>query len=190
MVVQDGGCTTCNFPGRTLYTWYAQRFGYKSGGFMQTYAIAAIGVQNRTWASRPSWIKSIYNTPHTHWGIAKVSDAEMDTAYGDPVMDGKKFRGYGLGMKGQDQTKPTVAVEAIIRRIQIVTNACDEKCTDTDIFLIASLAQNGPNFNLDNLDIMKHGKDYTRLTGGTHSLDWETYVKSSDTTKKIDLIRH
>lgn len=157
---------------------------------MATYAIAAIGVQNphiTRWYIPKAWGKI---NPHTHLGIAKVSDKEMNTPYGDPIWDSdvhtkEHFRGYGLGMNGQNQKKPAVAVEAMTRRIQIVTNECDVRCTSTDIFLVAALTQNGPGFNRQNLNVLMRGKDYIpRPTGGTYSLDWGTFIQSSDSAKE------
>jgi len=185
----DDGCPGCKFPKYNDYTRKAQEYGDKSSGYMSTYVIAAIGVQNPhiTRWYLPKGIGKYFS--HTHLGVAKVSDTEMDTDYGVKIFDKKKsFRGYGLGMIGQDQTDPKVAVEAMTRRIQIVTSACDARCTSTDIFLVSALAQNGPGFNLDNMNILMHGKDYIpRPTGGTCSLDWGTYIISADTAKKIKL---
>jgi len=109
----------------------------------------------------------------------------MDTPYGESIWDSEvhtsdHFRGYGLGMKGQDQTDPEVAVKAMTTRIEIVTNACDDKCTSTDIFLIAALAQNGPDFKLDNLDDLMHAETYKpRPQDATHSLNWELFLNNA-----------
>ncbi len=79
-----------------------------------------------------------------------MTDAQMSTPYGNVVKDSSGVvRGYGLGMPGQDQLKLGVALEAMGRRIQQVMQACT-KCSATDLFLVASQAQNGPGFLKNN----------------------------------------
>ena len=57
-------------------------------------------------------------------------------------------RGCGLSYKGEgvhDQNQPVWAVHYMRRVIQQVLGSCD-KCTSTDRFIAAALAQNGPGF--------------------------------------------
>jgi RHS repeat-associated protein len=179
----DGtGCSTCRFPKYNWYTRKAQSYASKSGGFMSTYAVAAIGAQN-PYLTRFYLPKGVGQyLPYTGLGIAKVTDKQMNSPYGAVVKDANgKFRGYGLGMEGQDQTDPNVAVEAMMKRMQIVMAACDEKCTSTDLFLVAALSENGPGFNLTNMDDIMHGNDYRpRPTGTSHSIDWTTFISSGE----------
>jgi len=107
----------------------------------------------------------------------------MNTDYGKPVWDSEihtleHFRGYGLGMAGENQAKGKVSVEAMMTRIKIVMEGCDEKCTSTDLFLVAALAENGPGFNLDNMKTLQ-GK-YGRINDGTHSLKWGDWLNDSN----------
>jgi RHS repeat-associated protein len=172
--------TGCNWPQHNGWAEKAQQYGDKTGGYMVTYAIAAIGVQNpniQRWYLPKALGGSCWGVfENTHLGLAKVSDNEMNTNYGSEINDGG-FRGYGLGMAGQDQTDPKVAVQAMINRIQIVDQTCDGKCTSTDHFIIAALAQNGGNFTKDDLDDLMHGAIYKpRPTGPSHSLNWENFL--------------
>jgi len=75
-------------------------------------------------------------------GICGVSDAQMNTPLGDKILypDGTK-KGVGLGLAGQDQTQPAVAVAAMRNRITTSTDKCTN-CSSTDIFIAAGVAQN------------------------------------------------
>jgi len=161
------------FPTYNWYTWWAQRFAKKSGGYTSTYALAGIGVQNPVWP-RASWWKR--DGEYSGEGIAKITDKEMETPYGERIYKGDDYRGHGLGMLGQDQNDPEVAVEAMKLRIQLRTEVCDGKCTSTDIFLAAALGQNGPGFNPDNMDDLVNGKVYKPRLDGSHSLQWEEFL--------------
>jgi RHS repeat-associated protein len=85
---------------------------------------------------------------YTGRGLAKVSDAAMDTPYGTEVAGG---HGYGLGLSevGIDQTTPEGAVVAMKARIQIMFSVYLNKCVgqscqnDTNSFLLAAMAGNG-----------------------------------------------
>jgi hypothetical protein len=66
------------------------------------------------------------------------------------------IRGYGIRLRCPDgdleeALDPTNNEDAVIlmkRRIQLVTDECKgNKCTDTDIYIAAALAQNGPGFS-------------------------------------------
>ncbi len=173
----------CKWPKHNKWAEKAQKYGDKSGGYMATYAIASIGVQNpniQRWylpKALGGWFWGACE--NTHLGLAKVSDNEMNTDYGVEINDGG-FRGYGLGMSGQDQTDPKVAVQAMIKRIQIVDNTCDDKCTSTDHFLVAALAQNGGDFTITNLNELMHGDAFKpRPTNTTHSLNWELFLDNA-----------
>jgi hypothetical protein len=152
------------------------------GGYLQTYAIAGIGFQNPVMA-RPSWWPN-RDGKYSGEGIAKVSDAEMGTPYGSDIIDYKgDFRGIGLGMPRSDQNDTSVAVKAMMTRILLRTDACDEKCTSTDIFLAAALGQNGPGFNPEQMGYLTNGKIYKPRPEGTHSLDWGKFLNNLDEDK-------
>jgi RHS repeat-associated protein/uncharacterized repeat protein (TIGR01451 family) len=163
-------------------TW-AQKYGKKSyGGYLQTYALAGIAVQNPNWV-RPKWLPK-KDGIYTGEGIAKVTDAEMRTPYGAPITDSKgKFRGIGLGMRLSDQNDTSTAVEAMMTRIVLRTNACDDKCTSTDIFLAAALGQNGPFFNPQDMNYLTNGAKYKPRPKTTHSLQWQAFLTNIEEPK-------
>ena len=152
-----------------LATWLGQLPDYRgiciaeknmdSGGYdyLNTYVAAGIAVQSQWYG----WVKDSRYSPkykydETGLGCAQVSDIQMNTPYtepiilkdnaGKPILDsnGKvQIKGYGLGLEGQDQMIPAVAVTAMWRRIRQVTDECTRaKCSSTDIFIASALAQN------------------------------------------------
>lgn len=181
----------CAFPEYEWMTEHAADFGNKDGGVLETYAVAGIGVQNPTLPRPdPTILGSVL--PNRGIGWAKVSKNQMDTPYGEEIND-NGFRGYGLGLTGQDQTQPQVAISAMMLRIRIMIEKCDAKCTVTDIFLIAALAENGPGFNADATNVLLRGDKYRPRGTGTTSLQWQKWlnslsVVSHDTNQ--DLIAH
>ena len=178
-----------NIYGMNLAIPYAN----KLDGYLSTYAVAGIGVQN-PFLARTGWRGTIamiwgwaVTGGNTGLGIAKVTRNQIDADYGEEVYSGDDFRGYGLGMKGENPFDNHTAVQAMMRRIQIRTEHCDDKCTNTDLFLAAALGQNGPGFTTDNMDALMHGEDYKpRPKGTTHSLDWGSFISDSN---KADTLR-
>lgn len=74
------------------------------------------------------------NGANSGLGIAQVSDSQMAE--------------YGLG--GQNQEDPSVAVQAMQARIELVQDACSG-CSARDKLIAASLAQNGSGFTADSM---------------------------------------
>ncbi len=91
----------------------------------------------------------IFAGPYDGEGIAQISKKQVEKEYGEKVMDWLGYvRGCGLRYEGEDvhdHTDPVWAVEYMRRRIQQVLEVCD-KCTSTDKFIAAALAQNGSGF--------------------------------------------
>jgi len=100
------------------------------------------------------------------------------------------IRGYGLREPGEAPLNPNNvrdAVELMKREIQLVTGACGSKCTPTDIYIAAALAQNGPGFSykeIQNLgkfsdeDIRKNGvfRDWVSYFGNAKPLNTKTQL--------------
>ena len=155
-------------------------FADKADGYIATYSIAGIGVQNPIFPTRNFLFLSMFASDYTGLGLAKVTNAQMTTPHGERIGNRDNQRGFGLGMGGRwDQLSPIIAVEAMKERIQLRTEMCDDKCTSTDIFLAAALGQNGPGFTPDNMSDLLGAKDYTpRSEGGTHSLNWAKWLNN------------
>jgi hypothetical protein len=116
---------------------------------------------------------------------------------------------YGVGNfeleDEHDQNDPAWGVIYMRRRIQQVVNACDNKCTSTDKFIAAALAQNGPGFTHFELtqtvlntkpkypsDLYRYltsDGEVTSINGVT--ADWARYFvkrnKPDDTYKQLNL---
>lgn len=109
---------------------------------INTYTAGGIGVQ---------CAGTNFNWPggYSGEGLGQISDKQVQTGYGEKVIDWlDNVRGCGLTKAGEevhDQNIPVWAVHYMRRRIQQVVDACD-KCTSTDKFIAAALAQNGPGF--------------------------------------------
>jgi hypothetical protein len=69
------------------------------------------------------------------------------------------------------------AVEYMRRRIQMVVNTCkgNVDCDDTDKFIVAALAQNGPGFTVDNMDLSIKTNPLFR---DNRKIDWKAYFPS------------
>jgi len=192
MAVNDGGgCSTCKFPAHTWYTWWAQRYAKKSDGYMSTYAIAGIGVQNPYWPPRsilggiPRIDLGPKGGPYTGVGPAKVTDKEMEYDYGAEIYDDEgSFRGNGLGMKGEDQTAGKVAVKAMMTRIKIRTEICERNgCSSTDILIAAALAENGPGFPKSSMKDLVNGvyghQEVSPVNPNSATLPWRDFLNST-----------
>jgi hypothetical protein len=152
----------------------------KEGSIISIYALAGIGVQNPNLA-RPVWLSRLLGK-HTGVGPAKISDASMETEYGAPVYDDAgRHRGDGLGLRAlgeqnPDQADKTIAMAAMIQRIQLAVDACDKMCTSTDIFNVAALAQNGPGFLKNEVRDLVKGIHGERIPDGSVSIPWHNYL--------------
>ncbi len=144
------------------------------------------------------------NPYYTGIGPAKVTDAQMETALGDPINNG--HNGYGLGMRkvscsiscpagAADQANQDIAEVAMGRRIALRTKSClINGCSATDIFLTAALAEN-ELINPKEMDTLINGKLFQpRPTSGPVTLQWEKWLTSpggdpNDLQKNLELIK-
>ena len=170
----------------------------KDRGFTTGNAIASIGAQNPLFARGDEFYAAKVacyasfgilrervcgdHPYYTGQGLAKVSDAAMDTPYGTDVAGG---HGYGLGLSevGIDQTTPEGAVVAMKVRIQVIFSMYLDWCVghscqnDTNSFLLAAMAGNG--ITGDDIKTMYKGIDPVNLpTDGV--FDWVGWLNSSD----------
>jgi hypothetical protein len=138
------------------------------GDALNTYVAAGVAVQSQ-------WYNPVTDSPYSPYvlfkylfmqgdyntglGICQVSNAAMNTPYGEKIeYPNREKKGVGLGLAGQDQTRPAVAVSAMRRRITAVKDKCpDSKCSSTDIFIAAALAQNG-NLTPSDMQVWTSGK--------------------------------
>ena len=90
---------------------------------------------------------------------------------------GEFYEAYYQLENEHDQTTKKWAVIYMRRRLQIVTNTCqDAGCSQTDIYIAAALAQNGPGFtkfNLDNWFLVKKN----RIDEGGVTLNWKYWFE-------------
>jgi RHS repeat-associated protein len=94
---------------------------------------------------------------------------------------GKDYPKYFHLEHWHDPENTTWAVTYMKRRIKLVIDKCDEKCTSTDIYIAAALAQNGPGFTLLNMkDLMPISK---RINVNGLTLNWYDYF---DRAKAVD----
>jgi hypothetical protein len=94
------------------------------------------------------------------------------------------IRGYGLKRPEDkvplDPNNVKDAVTLMKREIQLVTSACGGKCTPTDIYIAAALAQNGPGFSYVELQNMGKFSDVEIKKKGVFR-DWFTYFQTAKT---------
>ena len=145
--VDPSGHAPCNFVGTcpdydgiSVANYYMDpntRSGVLITDEIHTYTAVGIAVQSQ-------WPDPVIRDQYSGEGPAQVSDAQMNTDYGDKVKD--RENGYGVGMPGQNQNNGYVASVAMRRRIEQVINTCHDICDSTDKFIIAVLSQNGPGF--------------------------------------------
>jgi RHS repeat-associated protein len=116
------------------------------GDYMTTYVAAGIAIQSQWFGSfKDSRNSPFYDCYGTGLGYANVSDAAIATAYKEKIINqaGEWTGGWGLGLAGQDQMDPAVAVQAMRQRIRMVVDECvNANCSSTDIFITAALGQN------------------------------------------------
>jgi len=164
------------------------------GSSLNTYTAAGLAIESnfyRGWieGTRGSLYARFVKQPDywgTGLGICNISDAQMETVWGEPVMqaDGKQYGGHmGLGYKGLDQEDLDIAVMAMRSKIMSVTNQCYvEGCSETDIFVAAALAE-GSNLFADQLRILI--KNYRKEPSSPNgmALNWNKYI--TDTPSRI-----
>lgn len=128
---------------------------------LNTYTAAGIAVQ--CFGGDYTWPWKDIN--YSGLGIAQITQKEAEIAYGEPIKDpfqkddnGRPvIRGYGLctGIYDYRPQDKDWSAEYMRRRIQMVVDKCNF-CTERDIFIVASLAQNGPGFTIANIDAIKN----------------------------------
>ncbi len=108
--------------------------------------------------------------------IAKMSEKDRKDFETNYVLEG-----------AHDQTDKRWAAIYMRRRIDVVVNDC-KKCSATDKYIIAALAQNGPGFTRLNMEYLP-GKDY-RSEHDDVTIDWKKYFdkpnNSDDTNVQLD----
>ncbi len=113
--------------------------------YLSTYTVANIALQKGPPARFAQWLAVKWKGKYASEGPAKVTDAEMETAYGSAINGGKNNYGLGLrppGATTPDQNDMAVAVTAMSTRIQVRLDKCENTkfpCTPTDIFIAAAL---------------------------------------------------
>jgi hypothetical protein len=175
--------------------WYIS--GYTTGPGnrimdpVNTYTAAGIAIQCAGTDIRKPW-----DPKNSGVGLAQVSDNQVETEWGKPfylrdmsgevvIEDGKPVvRGYGLRLscpdtgeleEVHDPKDPKWAVEFMRRRIQLVIDHCGAKCTSTDKYIAAALAQNGPGFT--HVDIQNEVRKSSPRNTKKYSItkDWLDY---------------
>jgi RHS repeat-associated protein len=139
------------------------------------YVVAGIKIQSPfvyPWETK----RSKNTDQFTNLGPAKISDAVMKAPYGTDVYDKGNPRGTGIGLAGRDQLDPSTANWAMKLRIQVVTDNC-KRCSSTDTFIMAALAQNGwDKLSSDDALLPKYKISPTTENGPT--IDWAKYFAS------------
>jgi hypothetical protein len=130
----------------------AEKHVYHTSDPMDTYVAAGIAIQ----CAGTDWPK---RDEYSSVGVAQVAPQQALVAWEEEILDKNgNLRAYGLRLtcangeleKPLDPNKPKDAVILMERRIQMVLNYC-KKCTATDIYIAAGLAQNGSGFTHINM---------------------------------------
>ncbi len=180
----------------------AEKYVYRTRDPIDTYVAAGIAIQCAG-SDNPL-------NPNSGLGIAQVSQNQAQTEWkveiplkvlgiqvytrdkdGRPVAE---IRCHGLRLRcpdgeleeALDPNNPKDAIILMKRRIQMVINAC-ENCTDTDRYIAAALAQNGPGFTHINMQTLPKLKS---TAGKLYNRNWQWYFETSDPEDtKIQLYR-
>jgi len=154
----------------------------KPGDYINTYTAAGVAIQSQWYTPWVDSRGSLYYRfqPHDFYGsglgLCNISDAQMQTAWGKKIPGND---GFGLGLIGLDQEDPKVAVEAMKRRILLVTEAdiCTH-CSSTDIFIAAALAQNSDLFP-SNMKTLRNKYRLNPLPSDPKktTFDWNAFFK-------------
>jgi hypothetical protein len=153
---------------------------------LKTYAQAGIATQSPFGTRGELW-RTLRNNEYSGQGPAKVTDKQMETPYGVVVKDEGQRRGVGLGLREPGNCTPSncqpnqidtdVAQLAMETRISLRTNICaNHGCTETDIFIVAALAENESIYP-DDIKIAL--KSYSATSGPT-AIDWNEYLEEAD----------
>jgi RHS repeat-associated protein len=126
----------------------AEKYVTRTSDPIDTYVAAGIAIQCAGY-DRPF-------SSYSGLGIAQITRKQAEIEWGKEIKDiFGRFRGYGLRWRCPDgeleeELDPLNTQHAVIlmkREIQLVLGACGSKCTDTDKYIAAALAQNGPGFS-------------------------------------------
>ena len=142
----------------------AEQYVSNSGDAMSTYTAAGIAVQSNYEPLGDIFFRDSYKSG---FGKAQVSQYDLDS---------EEF-----GMKGANPFDPKVAVAAMQKRISLVTDMCNGRCSQTDIFIASALAQN-TGFKKENMQNLVNGvygmpdtNDPTKAF-----LPWETFLDAGN----------
>ncbi|MCP5463368.1 MAG: hypothetical protein H7A34_09430 [bacterium] len=158
---------------------------------MKTYLAASINVQSDG--------KNVdEKDKNSHLGPAQLSRNELDTPYktgfndDGSICERANCRGYGLGLPGEDPNDNVTAVRGMGRRIQQVFDRAEnlsEKyniiLTNTDKYIIAAMAQNGPGFDYNDINrVMTPENGF--ITDS--QINWEAYfeVKQGEWEERVN----
>jgi RHS repeat-associated protein len=169
----------------------AERYVSPTSDPMDTYVAAGIAIQC---AGGDEW----WN-PFSGAGIAQITPKQAETEWGLEIKDDEDIiRGYGLRIRCPDgeleeALDPYNTKDAVIlmkREIQLVTNACGSNCTDTDIYIAAALAQNGPGFTYIGMQKLPNTTPRIKKLYGVPDArinkDWFTYF--ADDAEDHDMV--
>jgi len=170
----SGGSVT-KTVGETLLT-NAEKLGLDYSPEMLTYMIASINIQSKG-------SNTTQDGDNAHLGYAQLSRNELDTPYGEGFdCKNGECRGYGLGLPGRNPYDNDTAVLGMNNRIQQVLDKAEnlgEKndivLTSTDEYIMIAMAQNGPGFDLNDIQIVMNPTNGFIQDG---TINWEAYFDS------------
>ena len=132
----------------------------KAGDYLNTYTAAGVAIESNfydPWVDTRGglyWRFEPFDYYHSGLGICNISDAQMDTAFGEKIIENGEPNGhYGLGLRYFDQEYPQTAVVAMKMRLLLVIEPCTD-CSVTDIFIASALAR-GSNLFPSDIKILK-----------------------------------
>jgi len=171
---------TGNAPDNAGLKIASQFMSPKENDALNTYTAAGIARQSEV----PDF--GLYSNEWTSGrGIAQLSNAELQTPYGDKAANSGV---YGLGVPGPnnlDPLLPNVAIDYMRKRIELSTNKCaNNKCSVTDIFIVAGLAQTGTSFTKQNMAELLGGHIYGPQTfdpvnPNAATLPWQSFFSQN-----------
>ncbi|MDD2922212.1 MAG: RHS repeat-associated core domain-containing protein [Anaerolineales bacterium] len=141
--------------------------------------------------TRAGWIypDEIFRDSYDSKGSAKISDEQMNAAYGTEVCDPGsdcETKGYGdwdgdrglaVGLFGLDQHYDSVAKAGMARKISFgLQNVCAAgRCTATDMMMVAVLAANG-EITAHNYKDLKNAIGTKKYTSSDGTFNWKAYL--------------
>jgi RHS repeat-associated protein len=156
---------------------------------MDTYTSANIALQKGP--APYQWLSQLLKGKYASEGPAKITDAEMETTYGEAINEGKNNYGLGLrtpGAKTPDQNDMTVAFTAMSTRIQVRPDMCQRTrfaCTPTDIFLVAAVGGDNGMGPGDLRDLGNGAQNYGRPDLTTGIFAWDAYLDKHENQSHV-----